>query len=286
VSGLEGFSDYDDIVGRYLESNRKLWDEWTKVHVKSDFYDVEGFKAGLREGRHRLRDYELAEIGEVDGLEILHLQCHFGIDTLSFAHLGARVTGVDFSPAAIEAARQLSGEVGLEASFVCSDVYELAQHLDGTFDLVYTSRGVLGWLPDIRRWAEVVANFVKPGGRFYLNEIHPIAQVWDEDSPERFIPRFGYWSGDVISIPTEGSYADRTADVEASHEYGWNHSLGEIVTALVDTGLEIGSLHEYPWLEWPFPGLVEDETGRFVLPETFEGSLPFMFSLLATKDFD
>src|SRR5574338_1070712 len=151
-----------------LRENRALWDEWTRIHETSAFYDLEGFKRG----GIRLSPYELDEIGPVDGLDLLHLQCHFGIDTLSWARLGARVTGADFSPSAIRLARELAIDLGFpEARFVESNLYDLPDHLDGEFDIVYTSRGVLGWLPDIRAWARVVAHFVAPGGRFFISEI-------------------------------------------------------------------------------------------------------------------
>jgi SAM-dependent methyltransferase len=164
----------------YLAANRALWDEWTAIHEASSFYDLEGFKAGRSggsggSGGSRLRPYEVAEVGEVGGKSLLHLQCHFGIDTLSWARLGARVTGADFSHRAIELARSIAAELDLDATFVRSDLYDLPSVLDGQFDVVYTSRGVLGWLPDLERWAAVVAHFLRPGGVFYITEIHPVA---------------------------------------------------------------------------------------------------------------
>ena len=144
-----------------IRANNALWDEWTVIHERSEFYDLEGFKRG----GVRLRPYEIEEIGPVEGKDLLHLQCHFGIDTLSWARLGARVTGADFSEAALTLARSTAADIGIaDARFVQSDVYDLPAALEGDFDIVYTSRGVLGWLPDIRRWAEVVAHFVRPGG--------------------------------------------------------------------------------------------------------------------------
>ena len=167
-------------MDKYLKANRALWDEWTGINYRSNFYKVADFKAGL----NKLRAYEMAEVGPVDGKELLHLQCHFGLDTLCWARLGARVTGVDFSAAAISQARALAEDVGLDAHFVQSDIYELPQHLEGGFDVVYTSRGVLGWLPDIERWARVAAHFVRPGGFFYITEIHPVAQVFESEGVE------------------------------------------------------------------------------------------------------
>jgi SAM-dependent methyltransferase len=266
-----------------IRDNNALWDEWTRIHETSAFYDLAGFKRG----GIRLRPYELDEIGPVDALELLHLQCHFGIDTLSWARLGARVTGVDFSLAGVELARSVAAEIGIDgARFVQSDLYDLPTVLDGTFDLVYTSRGVLGWLPDVRRWAEVIAHFVRPGGRFYITEIHPVAQVFEDDDiePGELRLRYPYWQHvEPLSFPVIGSYAEPTAEVGVHTEHGWNHGLGEIVTALVDAGLRIDSLREFPFVDWPVEFLVEAPDGTYRLPAGTPGELPLFFSILATK---
>jgi ubiquinone/menaquinone biosynthesis C-methylase UbiE len=266
-----------------IRDNNALWDEWTRIHETSAFYDLAGFKRG----GIRLRPYELDEIGPVDGLELLHLQCHFGIDTLSWARLGARVTGADFSLAGVELARSVATEIGIDgARFVHSDLYDLPTVLDGTFDLVYTSRGVLRWLPDVRRWAEVIAHFVRPGGRFYITEIHPVAHVFEDDDiePGELRLRYPYWQHvEPLSFPVIGSYAEPTAEVGVHTEHGWNHGLGEIVTALVDAGLRIDSLREYPFVDWPVEFLVEAPDGTYRLPAGTPGELPLFFSILATK---
>ncbi len=266
-----------------LRDNLALWNEWTRVHEASTFYDLEGFKRG----GIRLRDYELEEIGPVDGLELLHLQCHFGIDTLSWARLGARVTGADFSTAAIALARRTADEIGVpEARFIESNLYELPDVLEGDFDIVYTSRGVLGWLPDIRRWAEVVARFVRPGGRFYITEIHPVVQAFENEGVASgdLLLRYPYWEhAEPLSFPVKGSYADPDADVGTQTEHGWNHGLGEIVTALVGAGLRIETLREYPFVDWPIDFLTEGADGKWRLPQTVEGEMPLFFSVLASK---
>src|SRR5215210_3018710 len=224
-----------------VRQNNALWDEWTAIHETSAFYDLEGFKRG----GVRLRSFEVEELGDVRGLEVLHLQCHFGLDTLSFARLGARVTGADFSQAAIDLATRTAAEIGVtDARFVRSDIHDLPAALSGDFDLVYTSGGVLEWLPDVRRWAEVVAHFVRPGGRFYITEIHPVAQAFESEgvAPGELVLRYPYWEHDEpLTFPVEGSYADPTASVSAKREHGWDHGLGEIVTALIDAGLRIES---------------------------------------------
>lgn len=265
-----------------LRANQKLWDEWTRIHETSDFYDL----AGFREGGVRLRPHELEEIGDVRGQDLLHLQCHFGIDTLSWARLGASVTGADFSSAAVELAMRLAAELKLDARFVRSDLYDLPNVLDGEFDIVYTSRGVLGWLPDISRWAQVVSHFLKPGGTFYITEIHPVVQVFENEGvdPGELRLQYPYWEHpEPLAFDVSGSYVDRSAPVQARTEYGWDHSLGEIVSALIDAGLRIESLREYPWLDWQLDFLVPGEDGTWRLPAHVPGELPLSFSLLAMK---
>jgi SAM-dependent methyltransferase len=277
-------SERTDVEASFA-SNQRLWDAWTKVHTEGEFYDVAGFRAGGL----RIRPYEIAALGDVTGKTLLHLQCHFGLDTLSWGRLGATVTGVDFSSAAIAFARELAADIGQpDARFVESNVYQLPARLGDEFDIVYTSRGVLGWLPDIRGWARVVARFVKPGGRFYMSEIHPVAQAFENEGvkPGELRLQYPYWEhGDPLIFDVHGSYADPAADLGEEHkEHGWDHGLGEIVTALIDAGLRIDKLEEQAFLEWAADFLVEREPGSgvYVLPEG-PGELPLMFSILASK---
>ena len=267
-------------------ANQALWDAWTAVHATGDFYDLAGFKAG----GVRLRPYEIEMVGDVAGRSLLHLQCHFGIDTLSWARLGARVTGADLSPAAIDLARTLADELGFpEARFVRSNLYDLPGALDGVFDVVYTSRGVLGWLPDIRGWARVVAHFLAPGGRFFITEVHPVIQALEDEDvqPGELRLRYPYWEHpEPLVFEVKGSYADRDADIGEKVEHGWDHGLGEIVTALIEAGLTIESLVEHAFLDWKVGFLVEDGDGTWRLPPDAGGEMPLMFSLLATKRAD
>src|SRR5437588_11802390 len=223
----------------YMKSNLDWWNDAAITHAQGDAYELTAFKSG----KTKLKPLELAEIGDVAGKSLLHLQCHFGLDSLSWARLGARVTGVDFSPAGIERARALAAELGVAATFVCSELGELPQHLAGDFDVVYVSRGVLSWLPDLMRWAEVAAHFVRPGGIFYITEVHPVALVWDDAesvAPGELRLRYPYWfRPEPLVVPVQGSYADPGAHVEEPLEYGWSHSLGEIVTAVASAGLHI-----------------------------------------------
>ena len=273
-----------------LEDNRRLWDAWTAIHTTGDFYDVQRFRDDPSDVR--IEAWERDEVGDVAGASLLHVQCHFGLDTLSWARLGAaRVTGVDFSEPAIAFARELAAEVGLadRSRFVVSDVYGLPGPLEGeTFDIVYTGRGALGWLPNLAPWAEAVAGFVKPGGIFYIHEGHPV--LWAlEDEADDLTPgevrlAYDYWGGETLTFPVQGSYADPDADVDADVEHGWNHSLGEIVTALACNGLRIELLDEKRQLGWPAPLLVPDGEGHHVWPPGMSGSLPLMYSLRARKD--
>jgi SAM-dependent methyltransferase len=264
-------------------ANESLWDAWTAIHSAGDFYDL----AGFRTGGVRIRPYEIELIGDVSGRTLLHLQCHFGIDTLSWARLGARVTGADISPAAIDLARSLADELGFpEARFVRSNLYDLPDALDGTFDIVYTSRGVLGWLPDIRAWAAVVAHFVAPGGRFFITEAHPVMNVFENEgvAPGELRLTYPYWEhAEPLTFEVKGSYADPDANVPGQTEHSWDHGLGEIVSALIDAGLRIETLVEHPFLDWKVDFLVEDAEGKWRLPTDAGGELPLMFSLVATK---
>jgi SAM-dependent methyltransferase len=270
-----------------LADNRRLWDSWTAIHTTGAFYDVQRFRDDPEDVR--IQPWEREEVGDVAGKSLLHLQCHFGLDTLSWARLGAsEVTGVDFSEPAVAFAKELAAAVGLaeRSRFIESNIYELPGPLEGeTFDVVYTSRGVTGWLPDLEPWARIVSGFVKPGGIFYIHEGHPVLWALDDERPLGEIRlAYDYWGGETLSFPVEGSYADPTAQVDADVEHGWNHSLGEIVTLLATNGLRIEFLDEKRELGWPAPFLEDKGDGRYGWPGGMAGSLPLMYSLRARKD--
>ena len=270
-----------------IADNRKLWDAWTAIHTAGEFYDVQRFRDDPEDVR--IEQWERDEVGNVDGASLLHVQCHFGLDTLSWARLGASsVTGVDFSEPAIAFASELAAETGLagRSRFLVSDVYDLPGPLEGeTFDVVYTGRGALGWLPDLAPWARTIAGFVKPGGIFYIHEGHPVMWAIDDDQtqPNGLRLAYDYWGGETLSFPVEGSYADPTAAVDAEVEHGWNHSLGEIVTALASNGLRIEMLDEKRVLDWPAPFLTPLPTGHHGFPPEQRGTIPLMYSLRARK---
>ncbi len=268
-------------MNEYTEVNRRHWDEVVPVHARSEFYDVASFKAG----QTKLKSVELAELGDVKGKSLLHLQCHFGLDTLSWAREGAIVTGTDFSEQAIETARALADETGIDARFVASDLYALPDNLHGQFDIVFTSYGVLGWLPDARGWAQVAAHFLRPGGTFYIVEFHPFAKVFD-DSPDAtdLTVHYPYFTLDepMRFELNEGTYA-ASAKLEHRVNYEWWHPIGEIVTALIDAGLRIEFLHEFPFSTYrslPLTEIVADGTVRLT---KHDGSVPLLFSIKATK---
>ena len=268
-------------MDEYVESNRRLWDRWASLHFesRSGTYDLAPFRAGeLTLGR-----IELEELGDVSGKRLLHLQCHFGLDTLSWARLGAEVTGVDFSERAIELARSLSSELDIPARFVRSDVYDLPRVLDERYDIVFTSGGVLYWLPDLERWGRVISGFLRPGGTFYIVEIHPFTQVFENEGVTDLRVEYPYFQGpEPLRFETRGSYAVPDHEFR-SVEYGWTHPIGEVVTSLIDAGLRIEYLHEFPYTAWRmFPFMVQDGEGRWRLER---GDLiPLLFSLRATKD--
>jgi 2-polyprenyl-3-methyl-5-hydroxy-6-metoxy-1,4-benzoquinol methylase len=261
----------------WREANRANWDERVPIHVSGEFYDVAGFKAG----HERLRPFELSEVGSVAGKDLVHLQCHFGIDTLSWARRGARVVGLDFSAPAIEEAQRLAAELSLEADFVQSDVYDAPDSLGGrAFDVVYTGLGALNWLPDIRRWAGVVAALVRPGGFLYLSEFHPFTDVFgDEDlSVEN-----DYFRREPVVWDEPGTHADFDAETVHNHTYEWIHTLGDVVSAVIEAGLVLEFLHEHSYTlfpRWPFVEKSGGDTYR--LPEGTP-ELPLMYSLRARK---
>jgi 2-polyprenyl-3-methyl-5-hydroxy-6-metoxy-1,4-benzoquinol methylase len=257
----------------YIEINRALWDEKTAHHVKSDFYDVEGFM----QGKTSLKHIELGLLGDVKGKSILHLQCHFGQDSLSLARMGAKVTGVDFSGEAINNARELNEQLGLDATFICTDIYSLPDVLPGQFDIVFTSYGTIGWLPDMKRWAEVVARYVKPGGTFLLVEFHPVVWMFSNDFSG---VQYSYFNREPIIETLEGTYADRNADIK-KQEIGWNHDLSEVMQSILAAGLQISGFYEYDSSPCNcFQNTVEVAPGTYQVLG-MEGKIPMVYALLA-----
>lgn len=258
--------------------NRANWDERARVHLASDFYDIPSFVAGDL----ALRDFEIAELGPVEGKDLVHLQCHFGLDTLSWARLGARVTGLDFSPTAVEGARRLADEVGLEAEFVCADVYGAVEALGGRqFDVVYTGLGALCWLPDLDRWSRVLDALLRPGGIAYVPEFHPVSDMLGDQELRVEHDYFGPREGLLFDEPH--TYGGGDTELEASLIWDWIHPVSEVVTVLLDRGLVLESFHEFPFTlfeRWPF--LVRPGDGTYRLPKGVP-TLPLVYSLRLRK---
>jgi SAM-dependent methyltransferase len=256
--------------------NRRNWDDRVPIHLASSFYDLRGFRAGAE----TLRPFEPAEVGDVTGQRLLHLQCHIGLDTLSWARRGAQVSGLDFSAPAIEAASALADELGIEATFVTADVYDAVTAFSGRrFDIVYTGSGALVWLPDIPRWARVVADLLSPDGFVYVLEGHPFAQILDDETGSRVIRDYFYSGPEVDEYPytyTDGPPLGHPRNVR------FQHGIGEVTTALVDAGLRIEFLHEFEFDAFGrFDSLQRQDDGSYRFPPG-QPRVPMMFSLRAS----
>lgn len=257
----------------YFEANREAWNKRTAVHIDSSFYDNDAFRAG----KSSLNNTELEEMGNVNGKSLLHLQCHFGQDTLSWARLGATVTGIDLSDKAIDEARQLSKEINIPAEFICCNVYDTLEHINSKFDIVYTSYGTIGWLPDLDKWANVISNALKPGGIFYMADFHPVMWMWDNDFTRI---QYAYHNESIITEEQSGTYADRDSDIHY-REYSWNHSISEILNALIANGLTIKQFNEFNFSHYNcFNNTVQGDDGYWYI-KGMEKKLPMMYSIKA-----
>ena len=263
----------------YFETNRKAWDLRLEVHKTSKMYDLESFK----KGRNSLTEIELnALAGQVKGKTLLHLQCHFGQDSLSWARMGAKVTGVDLSPKSIVLAREINEELGLDAIFVESNILDLQDNLHGKFDIVFTSFGVTSWLPDLEKWATVIDHFLQPGGTFFIAEFHPVLYMFD--FPTQKIAFDYFDGGKAIMEEVTGTYTDRDANIRFK-EYFWTHSLYETMNPLVKRGLVVQEFIEYPYSPFNcFENMYEVEKGKFKFSD-LQTSIPHVFSLKMQKPF-
>jgi SAM-dependent methyltransferase len=262
---------------KYFKVNKDTWDKKVAIHAKSDFYNVEAFK----NGKTSLNKYELEELGSVKGKSLLHLQCHFGQDTLSWSRLGAKCTGIDISKEGIKEAIKLNNQLGLDATFIESNLYDVPKKVSGKFDIVFTSYGVIGWLPDLKTWGKIIADKLKKGGVFYIIEFHPIVWMFDflQTPPKLAYP---YLNKEVIYEEYKGTYTNSDADI-ISKEYGWNHGLGEVISALTNAGLQIEFLHEFEKSPYnSFPEMQMENDGLFILKEN-QRMFPLLYSIRATK---
>jgi SAM-dependent methyltransferase len=260
---------------QYFEANKAGWNKRTMIHKDSSMYDVPSFK----KGKSSLNKIELEELGGVRNKTLLHLQCHFGLDTLSWAREGAIVTGIDLSDEAIKIAKELSEELNLPAEFICCNVYDSLQYIKQQYDIVFTSYGVIGWLPDLNKWANIIVQCLKPGGIFYMVEFHPV--VWMMDENFQHI-KYHYHNEAVIAEEQSGTYTDRNADIHYT-EYSWNHSLSEVLNSLTEHGLIIRHFNEFNFSCYNcFNNIVQGEDGYWRV-KGLENKIPMMYSVKAIK---
>lgn len=264
-----------DQLQDYFGTNKETWEKKVPIHAESSFYNMPSFL----KGHSSLNRYELDALGDVSGKTLLHLQCHFGQDTLSWSRMGALATGVDISEAAITLSRKLNKQLNLSAKFVCCNVLDTSVNVKEQFDVVFTSYGVIGWLPDLKPWARMIAERLKKGGTFYMVEFHPIVWMFDytQESP---VMKYGYNQDEAVYEEYEGTYAEPEAAI-ISKEYGWNHGLGEVVSSLIEAGLNVEFLREHDASPYDvLPGLIKNENGLY---ESKDHLYPLIFEIKATK---
>ncbi|MEO1011075.1 MAG: class I SAM-dependent methyltransferase [Bacteroidota bacterium] len=259
----------------YKKINRASWNNKVDIHLSSDFYDQEGFQ----NGKSSLNTIELELLGNVAHKSVLHLQCHFGQDTISLARMGAHTTGVDLSDRAVQTATQLALKEDADATFICCDLYDLPQHLEGTFDIVFTSYGTIGWLPDMDKWAKVVSHYLNPGGKLVFVEFHPVVWMFDDDFKQVVYPYLN--SGPIVETE-KGTYADPGADLE-QQSVTWNHSIGEVVNSLLQNGLNLSSLDELDYSPYAcFRHTEEFAPGKFRIRH-LGNRIPMTYAIVAQK---
>lgn len=259
----------------YLKINKQSWNNRTEVHLKSEFYELENFL----KGKNSLNDIELNLLGDITGKSVLHLQCHFGQDSISLSRLGANVTGIDLSDKAIESANQIAKKTHSNTKFICCDIYDLPNYLNEKFDIVFTSYGTIGWLPDLDRWAKIISHFLKPNGQFVFVEFHPVVWIFD-DNFEKIDYR--YFNSGAIVETNNGTYADKTADLIV-YDICWNHGISEVLNSLIKNGLEIKLMDEFDYPPYNcFNKTEEFEPQKYRIAH-LENNIPMVYSIIANK---
>jgi len=264
-----------DSEKNYVAINKESWNNKIEVHLNSDFYDLKGFISG----NTSLNEIELNLLGDIKGKSILHLQCHFGQDTISLSRLGAHATGVDLSDKAIENARKFAKETNSDANFICCDIYDLPNHLNREFDLVFTSYGTIGWLPDLDKWAKIISRFLKPNGKFVFVEFHPVVWMFD-DNFETI--KYNYFNSGAIVETESGTYADKNADITQEYVM-WNHGFSEVINGLIKNGLILNSLDEFDYSPYNcFNKTIEIGPQKYRIKH-LDNKIPMVYALTATK---
>jgi len=259
----------------YIAVNKHSWNNRIDTHLKSDFYNLKGFL----NGETSLNAIELEMLGDIKGKSILHLQCHFGQDTISLSRLGAEVTGVDLSDKAIDSAREIAKETHAKAQFICCDIYDLENHLDQQFDIVFTSYGTISWLPDLNKWGKLISKFLKPNGRFVFVEFHPVVWMFDEQFDKI---GYNYFNAAPIVETENGTYADKNADISQSY-VTWNHSMSEVLSGLLNNSLTLCSMQEYDYSPYNiFSNMIEFEPKKYRVKH-LDNKIPMVYAIMAKK---
>jgi len=260
---------------RYFEVNKASWNHRAKLHVEEDFYRLKEFI----KGESSLNQIELNLLGNIEHLDIIHPMCHFGMDSLSMARMGAEVCGADLSDVAIEKARNLAENISVKAEFINCNYYDLLKHLPKKYDLFFSSYGVIGWLPDLKKWAEIAYESLKDKGRLILVEFHPLVWMFDDDFTKI---EYNYFTDGVIGTE-EASYTDKASD-DKKPFFSWNHSLSEVVSELIRAGFQIEDLQEYDYSPYNcFRDMVEIEKGKYRI-DKFGNKIPLVYSVVARKN--
>ncbi len=259
----------------YIQKNKELWNQKVDYHMNSEFYDMKNFL----KGKTSLNPIEIELLGNISGKNILHLQCHFGQDTISLGRIGANVTGVDLSDNAIMQAKLLAKKTKIDANFICCDIYDLPNHLDKRYDIIFTSYGTIGWFPDLDKWAKIITSFLKTNGKFVFVEFHPVVWMFDENFEEI---KYSYFKSDAIFETESGTYADKDAPI-ITESITWNHSLSEVINSLITNGLELNKFDEYDYSPYDcFNNTFNSQPKKFQI-KTFKNKIPMTYSILATK---
>ena len=259
----------------YVEKNRQSWNKRTDYHIKSDFYDLNNFL----KGKSSLHNIELKLLGNISNKSILHLQCHFGQDTISLGRLGASVIGVDLSDNAINKAKSLSDQTNTKVSFICCDIYDLPQHLDKQFDIVFISYGAIGWLPDLNKWGQIISRFLKSNGKLILVEFHPVFVMF-----ENYFEKvdYSYFNRGPVIYTDSGTYADKNAIINQEYVL-WNHPISDILNNLIKNNLEINSFDEFDYSPDNRLGeTIEFEPGKYRTKD-HDNKIPMVYAIVATK---
>lgn len=259
----------------FFNTNRNAWNAKTDIHIQSAFYNVDAFL----KGKNSLNQIEMDLLGDVNNKKILHLQCHFGQDSISLSRMGASVTGVDLSNISIERAKEFADKTNSDVHFICCNIYDLPNQLHEKFDIVFTSYGTIGWLPDLKKWGEIISSFLKPGGEFIFAEFHPVVWMFD-DNFEKIT--YNYFNTGPIIETYSGTYAEKSANL--SQEYVmWNHGLSEVFESLLISGLQINSFQEFDYSPYNcFKNTIEFSPGKFRI-NNFDNKIPMLYSLKAIK---